>query len=516
MNESPRTLRDLDPTAWDRASLGGLMGALASGRSCTDGRALVMLTWFLAGMTLVVACGGDSVGSGANPPDLIEAQGGSPVEIDVPGGSRPTDTQQGGSAGAAAGGAISMGGEQAGGAISMGGEQAGGAISVGGAAVGGVASGGAPGGTAGAPAIAPEGCDLSNEFNRADNCALEATCGFDYYAIECIEAEAGEWQCGCHAKPTAEYRVATTSPAVACSAAMRACSGTDPTFEEAPEDCEQSQSAGSDDCELTEACSRPMDLGPGQSPVLTETRRYSCEKVGSGVVECDCANGVTSEQLEGVDPSEGCGLARAYCESQTRTPAGTPSCTPGFLAQEADFCQVGEVCSTPVLLDDGSVVRTISNESVSCSAKDGRSSCVCGGDRGGYFWFSSTDTPTLETCSSLNELCTRTAEIERHGAYECETTSETANAILCSTVLRCRQPAKFEDIEIELAGPLSIVCSPDTHGSWSCSCLSQNVTGSVVEAASVPVEATTGWDACSAAVAPCQESIDIVFEGAPT
>jgi hypothetical protein len=475
-----------------------------------------MLTWSLAGMALVVACGGNSVGSGATPPDLIETTGGSPVEIDGPGGSRPTDTQQGGSAGAAAGGAISMGGEQAGGAISMGGEQAGGAIPMGGAAVGGVASGGAPGGTAGAPAIAPpESCDLSGEFNRVDNCALEATCGFDYYAIECTEAEAGEWQCGCRAKSSAEYRVATTSPAVACLATMRACSGTDPTFEETPEDCELSQSSGSDGCELSEACSRPMALGPGESPVLTETRSYSCSKAASGIVECGCAENVAYEQLEGVDLSEACGVARAYCESQTRTPAGTPSCTPGFLVQEADFCQVGEVCSTPVLLDDGSVVRTVSNESVSCSSKDGRSSCVCGGDRGGYFRFSSTQTPTLETCSSLNELCARTAEIERLGAYECETTSETANAILCSTVLRCRQPAKFEDIELELAGPLSIVCSPDTDGAWSCSCLSQNVTGSVVEAASVPVGATTGWDACSEAIAPCQESIDIVFEGAP-
>jgi hypothetical protein len=244
------------------------MRALASGRSCTDGRALAMLTWSLAGMALVVACGGNSVGSGATPPDLIETTGGSPVEIDGPGGSRPTDTQQGGSAGAAAGGAISMGGEQAGGAIPMGG-----------AAVGGVASGGAPGGTAGAPAIAPpESCDLSGEFNRVDNCALEATCGFDYYAIECTEAEAGEWQCGCRAKSSAEYRVATTSPAVACLATMRACSGTDPTFEETPEDCELSQSSGSDGCELSEACSRPMALGPGESPVLTETRSYSCSK----------------------------------------------------------------------------------------------------------------------------------------------------------------------------------------------------------------------------------------------
>jgi hypothetical protein len=470
-----------------------------------------MLTWALAGMTLMVACGGDSKGSGADPPEVVEAAGGSPVEIDAPGGSRPTDTPQSGSAGAAAGGAISMGGAQAGGAISMGGAQAGGAGG------GGIANGGATGGTAGAPAIAPpEGCDILSEFNRAENCAWEATCGEEYYAIECIAAEEGEWQCGCGATLSLGYRVATTSAAVACSAAVRACSGTDPKFEVAPEDCEESQSRGSDDCELTESCSRAMELGPGQSPVLTETRTYSCSNARSGVIECRCADDVTYEQLEGVDLSEGCGVARAYCESQTRTPAGTPSCTPAFQSEEADFCQVGEVCSTPVLLDDGSVVRTVSNESVSCSSEDGRSTCVCSGDLGGYFWFSSAaETPTLVTCSSLKELCARTAEIEPHGAYECETTSESANAVLCSNVLRCRQPAKLEDIEIELDGPLSIVCSPGSDGSWSCSCLSQNVTGSVVEEARVPVEATTGWDACSEAVAPCQESIDIVFAGVP-
>src|SRR5688572_21897236 len=210
------------------------MRALASGRSCTDGRALAMLTWVLAGMTLMVACGGDSKGSGADPPEVVEAAGGSPVEIDAPGGSRPTDTPQSGSAGAAAGGAISMGGAQAGGAISMGGAQAGGAISMGGAQAGGaaggaIANGGAAGGTGGAPVIAPpEGCDILSEFNRAENCAWEATCGEEYYAIECIAAEEGEWQCGCGATLSLGYRVATTSAAVACSAAVRACSGTDP------------------------------------------------------------------------------------------------------------------------------------------------------------------------------------------------------------------------------------------------------------------------------------------------
>lgn len=462
-------------------------------------RAVVVLGWMCCGVVAELGCGESSSSSGQT----------SAAAGTESGGRAEPPTSSGG---------VGIGGNASGGA-GTGGRASGGAAT-GGRATGGRATGGVMPGNGGAPIQLPDGCMTSHAFTGAGEWSVGIHCGGADYSIYCDDLGESRWGCACefedpgYQNERTSYEIEPTTVERAISVTATACLSDDPEFADSPEDCQLASDTTATYCAITEDCLRSKELGGVTVAFKEAVKGYSCVRQGtSTIATCDC--GDTDWTFPAVDLTAGCGFARDFCRSKTRTLTRGQDCSVAFEEASDAHCSVSERCDYEVLLDDGTAATATLVDGVSCDAGVGdRPACYCTDHDGRYLTFEFSETPLgIPKCRDANEVCVLMRDHVRHGEFACEESARTATGSTCETLSTCRQPATVGDTPIDLLGTLQIGCERGTDAAWPCTCTSRSADGMTENTADVSVAADDADSACTVAVGECLDRVNVVFAG---
>lgn len=430
---------------------------------------------------------------------------------DTPMGSASAGDSGIGYAGSAAGGSHS-GGTGSGGSGSGGSPTDGGRGGEPIAGQGGAATGGASGGAGAAGSVAvPDGCTYTNHLEGGLFCSVEMECAEERVLISC-DVESDAWRCGCLRgdERTGPFFFGDATGLRTCEVAATACLDTD--LLDVAQKCTLTDSASPGACEATRSCSRAHEI----DSVAFETRSEwvaSCDVCpGSEEACCYCADGDFPDyRVLASEIAESCLFLDELCRgSGELTPLGSKECS--TWSQEltsGTYCSVGEGCTQPTELGDGTNVTMAANYYTSCGAAYGTNFeivtlCRCTDDDGRDLLDVLYQDPeiALTHCTDTNRICAGLESLEPTGARECaEAEIETSEPeVYCQRQRRCLEPATIGGAQVNIVTGSDVYCSLQADGAWSCSCYDRVGNDDYV---TVEVEAADSASACAEAVQAC-------------
>ena len=471
------------------------------------------LKWFsLLGLSVVVGCGGASSADDDEP----EPEGGSGNEAAGPSSGSGGD----GDAGEGSGGTTATGGKPSakGGSTSpgSGGSGAGAPPSMGGGTPT-AGSGSGPskppppmGGTAGGPSNPPpppaEGCMPTSQASSASYCQLGLSCENTEIKSNCSDQGNGSWYCDCSTSSGyyQQYVVRAPLGMPACETVADLCaSGEVPDFT-GPEEClPVSTLRATDNCQLQEQCSRPVDVEDASVAITTSSRFVFCGNDGLGGLSCSCNNG-SQYQLKGINGLTGCDLMADVCADPSISFDEEPVCMPSGQSVGVGYCSVSTQCTQSEEISDGVIAVRNSYRSADCSSLPaGGSRCTCYTEAVSMQFDSESTMTDLATCNLASDLCGEKDSLELSGPITCAQSSQNAEGSYCSATLDCTQGGKLGGQDVKLHGYLSTNCNA-VGDNWACTCNSGSQT------ANMTLEPSgTAWDDCTRASDECLELIDV-------
>jgi hypothetical protein len=467
------------------------------------------LKWFgLLSLSVVVGCGGES----SKDDDNVEPEGGSGNETGVPSAGSGGDGEEGGegSGGTTGGKSATTGGSTSPG--TGGGSQAG-APTVGGSPtnpppMGGVGGGKPPPPMGGAPSNPPppaEGCMPTAQSSSATYCQLGLSCENTEIKSSCSDQGGGSWYCECSsANSFQQYVVRDPLGMPACETVADICaSGELPEFT-GPEECLPAlTSRATDNCQIQEQCSRPLDVDGATVSSPTSSRSVFCFSDGLGNLTCSCNNG-SQYQLKGINGLTACDLMGDICADPAISFNEEPVCTPSGTSQGVGYCSTSTQCTQSEEIADGVFAVRQSYRNAECQAlASGGSRCTCYSEAASMQFDSDLASPDLSTCDLASDLCLEKDSLELSGPITCSQASQTAEASYCSSNLDCTQDGTLGGQNVTMHGYLYTSCNP-VGDTWACTCNSGSQTANMsLERMGTP------WDDCTRASEQCLELVDV-------
>jgi len=471
----------------------------------------------LLGVSVVLfgACGGESGLS----PDGPGSEAGEAGQGSLPGpfdGGAGGDVGTGGFAGEPSTGGSETGGKNAAGGtggVGTGGVGAGGIIGKGGApATGGTPSAGAPGTGGGKsmpnPPDPPEGCEPRSLSVSQFDCYMDMQCDDGQYVqTSCYSNGQGgaPWQCECYSgKSTPQVlSVSGITGGAACTAVANFCvSGEVPN--PGPEECmDTGSSRASNYCSISETCTRPFELEGGVQAGFSRTKYVSCS--GSGTSQsCSCQNGL-QYQLSGQDGTTACDTLIDICDDPSPDFTGEYVCNAQMpVAGGVGYCESQFTCTQTVEVAEGVFATAQDYRYIYCSSQtssgQGRAVCSCSGNRTSSR-FDVEGPVNAQTCGDVLDGCD-VSNVELEGPVTCAPAFQQAGSGYCSAQVDCTQKGTVGDLELFLYGSLSTNCQL-VDGGYTCSCSTAS------ENEQIDVEASSDWDACSAAIEECPNVVEV-------
>jgi hypothetical protein len=183
-------------------------------------------------------------------------------------------------------------------------------------------------------------------------------------------------------------------------------------------------------------------------------------------------------------------------------------CKREFQSGGVGYCETQDRCTVSVDLGDG--VAAVSDEYryVNCQSQSvggSGSLCSCSSNRASLSFRTDSTTVDVSTCGRYAEACAAYSgpeDIELSGTIECARTYQSASASYCDAQLECLQDGTLAGEAIVAIGGISVSCNA-IGDDWTCSC------NSGIDRATLSVDASAGWDACTAAVEQCPDLIDV-------
>nr|PZN19644.1 MAG: hypothetical protein DIU78_20690 [Pseudomonadota bacterium] len=455
-------------------------------------------------MVLVaVACGGES-------------EGPSPGDTEATGGDGGTGVGSSADAGAGDGGASDASGGTAAGSAGDSGDPgdagAGGTGGSGGLA-GGTSKGGEVGSKGGSPSLPPEdpppmeGCEPRAASAGPDYCKVDHICeNNQFLSTFCLADGTGVLACSCQgASRYQDYLIEGASGLAACELVAEVCAeGEEVSFEDPPECSTRERSMGLDYCGLTEVCRRKADLGNGVTAVLNESKSTNCYRESTTSVYCECVGNTGNYRgyrLQTSDLGDACDVLHGICGSEDPEVEGETECTATHQSSGTDYCEVNETCTDTFEIADGVVAVSQYSRWASCTRSGDGLRCHCQGDDGALE-LGRAGTPSPETCRDTLEICRALDALEVTGEAECRQRSQFGDVDFCNASLECAMDATIGDEPVRVFGNLDVHCNRFS-GNWSCGC------NTYADSATLTVDASDAWEACTEATKRCPEAVDV-------
>jgi hypothetical protein len=361
---------------------------------------------------------------------------------------------------------------------------------------------------------APVDCEPIRESTDADYCETDLTCTNDSMYVYCYGVGDGSWGCECSSSYRYQsYQLMGVNSRSACVTAVEVCSAEDlPEFSE-PETCAtESQSRGSDYCDLQQQCTQSTEVAEGVTALRTNWKYANCYVESGDQWLCYCGDNTTSQnyQISGTTGGAACQLVRDLCDRDEEVVFDGPqTCEPAYQSSGGGYCELQVECSQSTEVSDAATALRLEGQYANCQdLEDGISTCSCS-DNESYLRFDvSASATTLGTCTDALAICAAADDIELSGAWECARSYQSASAGWCDSQISCNQAATQGDQELQVYGDLFLNCQQlASDAPWKCTCSSGQ------ESASLEIESEDGWDVCSLAAERCPELVEIQIGG---
>jgi hypothetical protein len=359
-------------------------------------------------------------------------------------------------------------------------------------------------GEAGA-AGSPECTKTQDGKQGSDFCSAQVRCPGGVQAQTfCYNNGAGTWWCDCSGSiGYRQYQVSGLAGTAVCDAVADVCAqGESPVFN-GPEECSTSvQYRRSNNCEIEQTCVQSVKLTDEIDATLSKRNYVSCGDGGSGRMYCYCDYG-GEFQISGQDGTQACDTMLEFCSGEIDF-GEEPSCMSSHQSAGNGFCQAAFACTRSVEVDGATVIHSEPREVTCQTATSGGSNCACFTNRAQLRFDIESPTSGVGTCNTYASLCDDFDSIELSGDVQCAPAYQSSSGDYCDASIECKQPGTINGEQVFAYGTLSASCSR-SGDAFSCFCSSSN------ESAEIAVDASTAWDACSAAVSNCPDVVTVTI-----
>jgi hypothetical protein len=448
----------------------------------------------LAGAALAFSCAGRSnsyVGDEHGPTGV----GGMLLAAGA-GGDAGAGESDAGAGASAAGGSLSGAGGTAGGPSSGGdaGEAGDSSTPAGGSlATGGTEQGGS-GGSSGAPPVT-ECAPIGEAQVDPYGCLVDVQCPGRVVTTSC-QLNDIVWTCYCNFRP---IQVRNLEGIEACEAVSELCTSDEPAWDE----CSfTNESRLPKSCDLARTCVKSRVNDDGVNATIESSTVVSCTDIGTGRLNCVCPDG-RRYAITGVDGTGACDRLLDTCSEDSLIGFdGEAACTLDYSAGDTGFCSATATCERATDLGGGVSAIEIDETEVNCqNATSGGSTCDCSArDATSALFDIESPTDGSSTCMRYTSLCGSADIVALSSETECVPSIQNAGDQGAFVQIECGQSASFDGEQIVVYGTLWADCHPDGD-KYACTCTSYE------ETAEVEVEASTAWDAGTAAALECPKAV---------
>jgi hypothetical protein len=283
-----------------------------------------------------------------------------------------------------------------------------------------------------------------------------------------------------------------------CEAAANYC-----RMPDVPEQCSWTvESRQLASCELELTCEKALANASGLDSRVVRRSGARCEDYGDGRMTCDCEDG---RRFIGIGETgmEVCDTMFDVCAEESPVVFdGEITCTTSSESGGSGFCEDHPTCERAAELGDGVTVVDTREFDLSCDDKSsGGSACTCfTGGTHGYFDLESS-TEGNGTCARFAPLCGLAEPIAVTDEIECALEIQGGVDEACFVQLKCGQLATFDGEQIVVYGTMWADCAWDGDDNYVCIC------NAFDDSVPIEIEASSGWDACTAAATRCQDVV---------
>jgi hypothetical protein len=361
----------------------------------------------------------------------------------------------------------------------------------------------------------PAACEPVGQSVGQGYCYMQEICGGSYQYTNCSDQGTGSYLCSCQTNygASATFELTGVDQSTACTKVKDYCDQGTVEFTGDPVCTEPSMTVSTDYCDISQVCSIAVPIADGVSAVQQTYSNTSCSRyygytpegmMVDGTLQCWCSDNNISKSyiVTGIPASSACTQLQ-LCGDNPSIVLPEPTCEITNNSSSTTYCDLQRQCSQSVTTPEGGTVDVSQYEYASCQISGGIGSCSCQ-NSSRYLSFGMDVSASSEACSVAMSVCDSDEEILPEGEISCATSSQSAGQDYCNAQIECGQEAVVSDTTISMRGYMQVSCSPTgDEGSFQCSCSSN------VDSAQLNVEASTDWDACSAAAEQCPELVDI-------
>lgn len=344
-----------------------------------------------------------------------------------------------------------------------------------------------------------------------DACQLAFSCPGKFYDASC-EREGDTWRCRCvNAQHVRDFEVRGAIGVAVCDAITEYC------VEDAPElgplTCEPAERwSNADSCATFEKCGRDLERDPELGPEVvgrrTEDYSAQCSRTDGDELECQCVRGADTQSYRmRADSSVACDALLDFCKlSPTPEFEGPERCvetSPSEVTE--DGCELTKRCGRELALGAGVTVLEDAGRRGDCRApKGGVARCYCSTSDAVFGFDLETGASDANACETAIGNCSPGVTIEPTGSVSCAPSSQHSGLDFCEADLDCRQPITIDGAPFVGHGRLLLLCQEASDETWWCSCVSND------KVATIELGTAPGpWQACTDAVARCQEAVGV-------
>jgi hypothetical protein len=324
-------------------------------------------------------------------------------------------------------------------------------------------------------------------------CALELACPSKSISTYCALSSEDAWFCNCGGWQT---EVRGLTGAEVCEAVSEICASDGSP----PDECSLTVEIRlPTSCELTRSCVRAVQIGNSSSSIVSEDS-VKCDDDGTGRMNCYCKDG-RRFAVTGASGDQACDTMLETCAGDSSLGfEGEAPCTITSEAGDSGFCDTSARCERITDLGDGAAAIEVEEVELSCqTAAGGGSRCACVGREGQAYFDIEPSTNGSSTCTDYVSLC-GSAETTALSAIECELEIQGAGDQGAFVQMQCGQLASYGGRTVIVYGYMMANCSL-VDETYLCTCSSLEAT------AQIEVEASSDWDAGSAAAEECPQVI---------